>query len=76
MLRICGGNSSIPEEYEVAPEGPGRRVRPRPTHIHEDPPVIPIEDELPMDPYNFELRAYQDDIGCGLNQTNMTLSIL
>lgn len=47
------GNFAIPDEDEVVvPEEPGRRVTPRQTHIHEDLPVIPMDERLPMDPYN------------------------
>lgn len=61
------------EDEEIALEGPRRRVCPQPTCMHEDPPMIPVEDKLPIDPYNLELRAYQDDIGRRLNHTNMNL---
>lgn len=29
--------------------------------VREDPPVIPVDEELPMDWYNIEARRYQDD---------------
>ena len=58
----------------VPPEQPGRRVRPRQRNKQEDVPVIPVEYELPMDPYKVELRAYQDDIGHSLNYHHMNLA--
>lgn len=68
-----GGIFAIPDEVEaMAPEEPGRRVWPRRLHIHEDPPIVPMEDGLPMDPYNIELRAYQDDISRSLSLNHMT----
>lgn len=60
----------------VAPEEPGRRERARKGNVHEDPPVIPVEDELPMDPFSVELRVYLDEIGRGLNHNNMTLEYM
>ena len=42
--------------------------------MHEDPPMVPVDDELPMQPYNVELRAYQDDIGRSLNYHHMTVA--
>ncbi|CAI9276595.1 unnamed protein product [Lactuca saligna] len=53
-----------------------RRVRQRPDDAEEEPPVIPTEDELPMDPYNVALRCYQDNIGRGVNYTNMHLDLM
>ena len=70
-----GGKFSIPNEYEVMVlEQPGRRVRPRQGYMHEDPSVIPVEDELLMDPYNVELMLYKDDIRHNLNYHHMTLA--
>lgn len=74
---VGGGAFSIPIEDEIMVlEVSGRIVRPRHVHMHEDPPVLPVEDELPMDPYNMELRSYQDDIGHGSNLTNITLEYM
>lgn len=48
-----GGHFTIPsDDAVVTPEDPGRRVRPRQENVHEEPPVIPAEDEIPMDWYN------------------------
>ena len=63
-----GGNFSIPDEDEVvAPEQPGWRDRPRQEHIHEDPSLIPIDEEFPMDWYNVGSRQSHDDLGRGMN---------
>lgn len=72
-----GGTFAIPHEDEVvSPEEPGRRVRPRHEQAHDDPPVIPVDDEVPMDGYNMEVRRYQDDLGRSMNYNNMALSHL
>ena len=42
----------------------------------QDPPVIPVDEELPMDWYNVELRRYQDDIGRGVNFVNESFACL
>lgn len=66
-----GGHIGIPNEDEVlVPEEPRRRVRPRREYVQEEPPVIPIDDEIPMDWYNIELRRYQDDLGRNMNYQN------
>ena len=57
-------------------ERSGRRVRQRLGDAEEEPPVILIEDEWPMDPYNVALRCYQDNFGRGVNYTNMHLNFL
>nr|KAJ0203696.1 hypothetical protein LSAT_V11C500234260 [Lactuca sativa] len=45
-----GGHIAIPNDDAVlAPEEPGRRVRPRHELVRENPPVIPVDDEPPMD---------------------------
>ena len=54
----------------LAPEEPGRQVRPRHEHACEDPPVILVDDELLMDWYNMELRRYQGDLGMSMNYHN------
>lgn len=52
-----GGHFLIPDDDEViVPEQPGMRVRPQPATIHEEPLVIAVEDEMPMDPYNLAMR--------------------
>lgn len=67
----------IPNDDEVmAPKGPGRRFRARPVPVHEDPPVIPVEDELPMDPYNIAIRELQDDLASGVNHIHSTLEYI
>lgn len=39
IVEDYGGDYAIPDEDEVvAPEQPGKMVRPRQEHIHEDPP--------------------------------------
>lgn len=63
-----GGNFGIPGVDEVVtPKQPRRRVRPRQEPMQEYPPFIPIHDELPMDPYNVELRAFQDEFVRSMN---------
>lgn len=48
-----GGTFAIPhDDEEVVPEQPGRRVRPRQDQAHDDPPVISVDEEIPMDWYN------------------------
>ena len=42
--------------------------------MQEDPPVIPINDELPMDPYNVEQRAFLDDLASSLNYGHRNLA--
>lgn len=68
------GNFSIPNENPR--DRPEWRVRQRPGDAEEEPTVIPTDDELPMDPYNVALRCYQDNLGRGVNYTNMHLDIL
>lgn len=69
------GEFVIPDvDKVVAPKQLGRRVRPRQGHMHEDLLMISVEEELPMDPNNVELRAYQDDIGRSLNYNHMNLA--
>ena len=59
-----GCNFAIPNDDDVmTPEEPSRRVRPRQENVEEDPPVIPVDDEMPIDWYNVEVRRYQDDLG-------------
>lgn len=71
------GNFSIPDDDEVmVPEQPGRRVRPRPEPVHEEPLVIPVEDEMPMNPNNLSMRKFQDNLSHGENHTNMTLEFM
>ncbi|CAI9294947.1 unnamed protein product [Lactuca saligna] len=53
-----------------------RRVRQRPDDAETEPPVIPTEDELPMNPYNVAMRRYQDNLGRGINYTNMHLDLM
>lgn len=66
-----GGHTCIPKEDEVLVlEESGRWVRPRREHIREEPSVIPVNDEIPMDWYIMELRRYQDDLRCNMNYPN------
>ena len=58
------------------PEEPGRRVRPRREHVREGPPVIPVDDKLPMDWYNMEMRRYQNDLGLSMNYHNKSFFYL
>lgn len=51
-------------------------MKPRPKAVHEEPPVIFVEDEMPMDLYNRAMRQYQDNIGKGLNYQNMHTDLL
>lgn len=44
------GNFSIPNDSPR--DQPRRRVRQTPDDHEEEPPIIPIEDGLPMDMYN------------------------
>ena len=75
IVDFGGGHVNIPLVYDAElPEQPRKRVRPRPTHMQEDPPVIPINDELPMDPYNVEQRAFQDDLASNLNYGHRNLA--
>ncbi|CAI9291721.1 unnamed protein product [Lactuca saligna] len=56
---------------------PRRRVRQQGGDVGDDePPVIPTEDELPIDPYNFSLWQYQYNLGRGVNYTNMHFDLL
>lgn len=72
-----GNNFSIPNDDEVVqPEQVGRRVKPRPKVVHEEPPVIFVEDEMPIDLYNRAMSQYQDNIGKGLNYQNMHTDLL
>ena len=72
-----GGHVSIPNDDEpLVPEEPGRRGRRRRERVPQDPPVIPVEEELPMDWYNVEMRRYQDDIGWGVNFVNESFTCL
>lgn len=71
------GHFYIPRDDEVlVSEQPGRRVRARPAAVHEEPPIIPIEDEMPMDPYNLSMRQFHDNLARGVNHTNMTLEFM
>lgn len=63
-----GGNFSIPDNDEVlVPEHPWRRVRPQPAEVCEELPVILVEDEMPMDPYNLAMRQFNDNLARGVN---------
>lgn len=67
----AGGHYSIPhDDAVIGPEELGRRVRPRQDRACEDPPMIPVEDEIPNEWFNVEGRRYQDDLGRSLNFTN------
>lgn len=70
-----GNNFSFPEDDEVEQLEMGRRVRPCPDDVHEEPPVIPVEDEMPMDLYNWGMHRYQDN-GRGLNYQNTHTDLL
>ena len=63
-----GGHIGIPnEDVVLVPEESGRRVRPHRENIQEKLLVIPVDDEIPMDWYNMELRRYQDDLRRSMN---------
>lgn len=68
------GNFSIPSDNPR--DWAGRRVRQRLDDLEEEPPVIPIEDEMPMDPYNVALCHYQDNLGRGVNYANMNFNFM
>ncbi|CAH1440187.1 unnamed protein product [Lactuca virosa] len=69
------GNFSIPND--TPRNQPRRRVRPRGGEADKDePPMIPIEDELPVDPYNMALRQFQVNLARGVNYTNMSLHFM
>lgn len=54
-----------------------RRVRQRSGEAEEDePPVIPTEEELPMDPYNVAMRRFQDNLARSSSSTNMILDYM
>ena len=66
-----GGHVGIPNVDEVlVPEEPRRKVRQQKDHVREDPPVIPVEEEQPMDWYNVDMRRYRDDLGRSMNYHN------
>lgn len=74
MVNNGYGNFSIPNNNPR--DQPGRRVWQRPGDHEEEPSIIPIEDELPMDPNNVALRRYQDNKARGINYTNIHLDIM
>ena len=45
-------------------------MRQRREEVEEDPPVIPVDEDLSMDWYNIEARRYQDDLGRSMNYNN------
>lgn len=68
---------SIPDDDEVLmTEQPVRRFRPPPMEVREEPPIIPVMDEMPMDSYNFAMRQFPYNLPHGVNHTNMTLAFL
>ncbi|CAI9279792.1 unnamed protein product [Lactuca saligna] len=69
-FRNCSFPNDNPRDW------PRTRVRQRVCDAEEEPPKIPTEDELPLDPYNVALRPYQEKMGRGVNFTNMHLDIL
>lgn len=71
-----GNNFSISDVNDEVQPDLGRRVRPRPDDTHEEPPVILVEDEMPMDLYNRVMCRYQDNIGWAINYQNMHTDLL
>ena len=71
------GNFPLPNDDKlVVPEQPGRRFRPRPVEVREEPLFTLVEDEMPMDPYNLSMRELQDNLARGVNHTSMTLEFM
>ncbi|CAI9273030.1 unnamed protein product [Lactuca saligna] len=69
------GNYSITNDYPR--NQPGRWVKQQTCDADDDePPVIPTEDELPMNLYNVALRRYHDNLGGGVNYIDLHLYIL
>lgn len=43
----------------IEPKEPGKSVKRRQDEAHDDPPLILVDDEVPMDWYNVEMRQFQ-----------------
>lgn len=66
------GGFSIPDD--TPRDRPGRRVRQRARGPEGDEsPVVPTEDEIPMDPYSVVERRFDDNLAPSGNYANMTL---
>lgn len=51
-------------------------MKPRPDDVHEEPSLIPVEDEMHMDLYNPAMVRCQNNMGRGLNYENMPIYLL
>lgn len=70
-----GGKFSITDDDEVeVSKHLGRRFRP--INAHEEPPVIPVEDEMLMDAYNLSMRQFQSNLASGVNHLNTILEFM
>ena len=51
----------------IEPKEPGKSVKRRQDEAHDDPALILVDDEVPMDWYNVEMRQFQYDLARGVN---------